>query len=163
MTVLVATVLVITVMTAALKLKRGKNQSKDLGVYALKCTDSLGNGLDVGVICSGRDDISVDKLVKKNRIGNDIYGRGIYDNVVKVFLTFTQELGHSGRSDKLSGVDVATAGGKYGKIMLGNALEVGSLINAGEVFAAGAEALVAGSAVFGAADPEAEIVRMLEA
>ena len=35
--------------------------------------------------------------------------------------------------------------------------------NAGEVFAAGAEALVAGSAVFGAADPEAEIVKMLEA
>ena len=33
----------------------------------------------------------------------------------------------------------------------------------GEVFAAGAEALVAGSAVFGAADPEAEIVKMLEA
>ena len=35
--------------------------------------------------------------------------------------------------------------------------------NAGDVFAAGAEALVAGSAVFGAADPEAEIVKMLEA
>ena len=35
--------------------------------------------------------------------------------------------------------------------------------NAGEVFAAGAEALVAGSAVFGAADPEAEIVNMLKA
>lgn len=35
--------------------------------------------------------------------------------------------------------------------------------NAAEVFAAGAEALVAGSAVFGAADPEAEIVKMLEA
>ncbi len=38
-----------------------------------------------------------------------------------------------------------------------------SATNAGEVFAAGADALVAGSAVFGAADPEAEIVRMLEA
>ena len=35
--------------------------------------------------------------------------------------------------------------------------------NAGDVFAAGAEAVVAGSAVFGAADPEAEIVKMLEA
>jgi ribulose-phosphate 3-epimerase len=35
--------------------------------------------------------------------------------------------------------------------------------NAGEVFAAGAEALVAGSAVFGAPDPEAEIVNMLNA
>ena len=35
--------------------------------------------------------------------------------------------------------------------------------NAGEVFGAGAEALVAGSAVFGAADPEAEIVNMLKA
>lgn len=35
--------------------------------------------------------------------------------------------------------------------------------NAGEVFAAGAEALVAGSAVFCAPDPEAEIVKMLEA
>lgn len=35
--------------------------------------------------------------------------------------------------------------------------------NAGELFAAGAEALVAGSAVFGAADPEQEIVKMLEA
>ena len=35
--------------------------------------------------------------------------------------------------------------------------------NAGEVFAVGAEALVAGSAVFGAADPEAEIVNMLKA
>ncbi|MBR4996218.1 MAG: ribulose-phosphate 3-epimerase [Alistipes sp.] len=38
-----------------------------------------------------------------------------------------------------------------------------SASNAGEVFAAGAEALVAGSAVFGAADPQAEIVKMLEA
>ena len=35
--------------------------------------------------------------------------------------------------------------------------------NAAEVFNAGAEALVAGSAVFGAADPEAEIVNMLKA
>ena len=35
--------------------------------------------------------------------------------------------------------------------------------NAAEVFAAGAEALVAGSAVFCAADPEAEIVNMLNA
>ena len=35
--------------------------------------------------------------------------------------------------------------------------------NAGEVFAAGAEALVAGSAVFGAADPKAEIEKMLNA
>ena len=33
--------------------------------------------------------------------------------------------------------------------------------NAGEVFAAGAEALVAGSSVFGAADPEQAIVDML--
>ena len=35
--------------------------------------------------------------------------------------------------------------------------------NAADVFNAGAEAVVAGSAVFGAADPEAEIVKMLEA
>jgi len=35
--------------------------------------------------------------------------------------------------------------------------------NAGEVFAAGADAVVAGSAVFGAADPEAEIRKILEA
>ncbi|MDE7344151.1 MAG: ribulose-phosphate 3-epimerase, partial [Alistipes sp.] len=35
--------------------------------------------------------------------------------------------------------------------------------NAGAVFAAGADVVVAGSSVFGAADPEAEIVRMLEA
>ena len=35
--------------------------------------------------------------------------------------------------------------------------------NAAEVFKAGAEALVAGSAVFGAADPEAEIENMLKA
>ena len=35
--------------------------------------------------------------------------------------------------------------------------------NAGELYAAGADALVAGSSIFGAADPEAEIVRMLEA
>lgn len=35
--------------------------------------------------------------------------------------------------------------------------------NAAEVFNAGAEALVAGSAVFGAADPEAEIENMLKA
>ena len=35
--------------------------------------------------------------------------------------------------------------------------------NARELFDAGADALVAGSAVFGAADPEAEIRRMLEA
>ncbi len=38
-----------------------------------------------------------------------------------------------------------------------------SAANARAVFEAGAEALVAGSAVFGAADPEAEIVKMLEA
>ena len=35
--------------------------------------------------------------------------------------------------------------------------------NAAEVFNAGAEVLVAGSAVFGAADPEAEIINMLKA
>ena len=35
--------------------------------------------------------------------------------------------------------------------------------NAADVFNAGAEAVVAGSAVFGAADPEAEIVKMLNA
>jgi ribulose-phosphate 3-epimerase len=35
--------------------------------------------------------------------------------------------------------------------------------NAADVFNAGAEAVVAGSAVFGAADPEAEIVNMLNA
>ena len=35
--------------------------------------------------------------------------------------------------------------------------------NAGEVFSAGVDAAVAGSAVFGAADPEAEIVKMLNA
>lgn len=35
--------------------------------------------------------------------------------------------------------------------------------NAGEIYAAGADVLVAGSSIFGAADPEAEIVRMLEA
>ena len=35
--------------------------------------------------------------------------------------------------------------------------------NAGDVFGAGAEAVVAGSAVFGAIDPEAEIVNMLKA
>ena len=38
-----------------------------------------------------------------------------------------------------------------------------SASNAGEVFAAGADAVVAGSAVFGAADPEAEIRKILEA
>ncbi len=38
-----------------------------------------------------------------------------------------------------------------------------SAANARAVFEAGAEARVAGSAVFGAADPEAEIVKMLEA
>ncbi len=38
-----------------------------------------------------------------------------------------------------------------------------SAANAAEVFAAGADALVAGSAVFGADDPEAEIRKMLEA
>lgn len=35
--------------------------------------------------------------------------------------------------------------------------------NAGEVFAAGADVVVAGNAVFGAEDPKAEIVRILEA
>lgn len=35
--------------------------------------------------------------------------------------------------------------------------------NAGEVFAAGCDAVVAGSAVFGAPDPEAEIVKMINA
>ena len=35
--------------------------------------------------------------------------------------------------------------------------------NAGAIFAAGADVLVAGSSIFGAADPEAEIVRMLNA
>ena len=38
-----------------------------------------------------------------------------------------------------------------------------SSTNAGEVFAAGADVLVAGSAVFCAEDPEGEIVKMLEA
>lgn len=38
-----------------------------------------------------------------------------------------------------------------------------SSANAGEVFAAGCNVLVAGSAVFGAPDPEAEIVKMLNA
>ncbi len=38
-----------------------------------------------------------------------------------------------------------------------------STANAAAVFGAGADALVAGSAVFGAANPEAEIVKMLEA
>lgn len=38
-----------------------------------------------------------------------------------------------------------------------------SACNAGEIYAAGADILVAGSSVFGAADPEAEIVRMLGA
>ena len=38
-----------------------------------------------------------------------------------------------------------------------------SASNAGDLFAAGCDALVAGSAVFGAADPKAEIVKMLEA
>lgn len=35
--------------------------------------------------------------------------------------------------------------------------------NAAEVYQAGADVLVAGNAVFGAADPQAEIVRMLNA
>ena len=35
--------------------------------------------------------------------------------------------------------------------------------NAREVYQAGADVLVAGNAVFGAADPQAEIVRMLNA
>lgn len=35
--------------------------------------------------------------------------------------------------------------------------------NAGEIFAAGADVLVAGSSVFNAADPQAEIAKMLEA
>ena len=38
-----------------------------------------------------------------------------------------------------------------------------SAANAGDLFADGCDALVAGSAVFGAPDPQAEIVRMLEA
>ncbi len=38
-----------------------------------------------------------------------------------------------------------------------------STANAAEVFGAGADVLVAGSAIFGAADPEAEIVKMVEA
>jgi ribulose-phosphate 3-epimerase len=38
-----------------------------------------------------------------------------------------------------------------------------SATNAGEVFEAGADILVAGSAVFGAQDPEQEIIKMLEA
>ena len=49
---------------------------------------------------------------------------------------------------------------------LGTIIEVDGGIssrNAAEVFAAGADVLVAGNAVFGAPDPEAEIVRMLEA
>ena len=38
-----------------------------------------------------------------------------------------------------------------------------SALNAGELFEAGCDALVAGSAVFGAEDPKAEIVKMLNA
>ncbi len=49
---------------------------------------------------------------------------------------------------------------------LGTLIEIDggvSAANAGELFGAGCDVLVAGSAVFGAADPKAEIVRMLEA
>ncbi|MDE6046883.1 MAG: ribulose-phosphate 3-epimerase, partial [Alistipes sp.] len=38
-----------------------------------------------------------------------------------------------------------------------------SAANAGAVYAAGADVLVAGSSIFGAADPEREIVKMLNA
>jgi len=86
---------------------------------------------------------------------------------IDMVLVMSVEPGFGGQSfipgslDKIRALD-----GMRREAGLGFLIEVDggvSAANAGEIFAAGADALVAGSAVFGAADPEAEIIGILEA
>ena len=86
---------------------------------------------------------------------------------IDMVLVMSVEPGFGGQSFIPESLDkIRTLDGMRRRAGLGFLIEVDggiSAANAAEVFAAGADALVAGSAVFGAADPEAEIRKMLEA
>ncbi len=86
---------------------------------------------------------------------------------VDLVLVMSVEPGFGGQSFIPSSLEkIAQLRAMVREAGLGTIIEVDGGIssrNAAEVFAAGADVLVAGNAVFGAPDPEAEIVRMLEA
>ena len=117
------------------------------------CIDAIRQaGAKVGISIKPKTDVSVLEPILKS---------------VDLVLVMSVEPGFGGQSfiegslDKIK--QLATLREQLGANFL---IEVDGGIsskNAAEVFAAGAEALVAGSAVFCAADPEAEIVNMLNA
>ena len=86
---------------------------------------------------------------------------------IDMVLVMSVEPGFGGQSFMPDSLDkVRELAALKGELGLDYIIEIDGGIsakNAGEVFAAGAEALVAGSAVFGAADPKAEIEKMLKA
>ena len=86
---------------------------------------------------------------------------------VEMVLVMSVEPGFGGQSFIPSSIDkIRTLAEMKRRMGLDTLIEVDggiSAANARELFDAGAEALVAGSAVFHAADPESEIVRMLNA
>ena len=86
---------------------------------------------------------------------------------VEMVLVMSVEPGFGGQSFIPSSIDkIRTLAEMKRRMGLDTLIEVDggiSAANARELFDAGAEALVAGSAVFHAADPEGEIVRMLNA
>ena len=86
---------------------------------------------------------------------------------IDMVLVMSVEPGFGGQSFMPDSLDkVRELAALKGELGLDYIIEIDGGIsakNAGEIFAAGAEALVAGSAVFGAADPKAEIEKMLKA
>lgn len=86
---------------------------------------------------------------------------------IDMVLVMSVEPGFGGQSFMPDSLDkVRELAALKGELGLDYIIEIDGGIsakNAGEVFAVGAEALVAGSAVFGAADPKAEIEKMLKA
>lgn len=86
---------------------------------------------------------------------------------IDMVLVMSVEPGFGGQSFMPDSLDkVRELAALKGELGLDYIIEIDGGIsakNAGKVFAAGAEALVAGSAVFGAADPKAEIEKMLKA
>ena len=117
------------------------------------CIDSIRQaGAKVGISIKPKTDVSVLEPILKS---------------VDLVLIMSVEPGFGGQSFIEGSIEkikqLATLREQLGANFL---IEVDGGIsskNAAEVFTAGAEAVVAGSAVFGAADPEAEIVKMLNA